>query len=208
MRRSILITFKKIVEALNVDASYEYYVVNDQLNRGHLLWLDVLANADRAYFESLSEEDKRKFVTKSARILIPKMTIYKYKNMDDEGGGYSFSYTLNHIRNIYSNAIDDDCLAVAVYMILHELGHWDDLKSKNFNVWEYSLKDSDEAKRVFDEQRNFERVAWKYDEIIRKEKAHVLLDKYNNTPSERRANEYADEHFAEYYSLIKEADLK
>lgn len=81
-----MITFKKIVEALNVDASYEYYVVNDQLNRGHLLWLDVLANADRAYFESLSEEDKRKFVTKSARILIPKMTIYKYKNMDDEGG--------------------------------------------------------------------------------------------------------------------------
>ena len=43
-----MITFKKIVEALNVDASYEYYVVNNQLNRGHLLWLDVLANADRA----------------------------------------------------------------------------------------------------------------------------------------------------------------
>lgn len=203
-----MITFKKIVEALNIDAPYEYYVVDDNQNKGHLLWLDVLTEEDRVYFELLSDDDKQKYKTKSARIFIPRMIIYKYKNLDDEGGGYSFTYTLNHIRNIYLNAIDDDCLAVAVYMILHELGHWNDLKSKNFNVWEYSLKDSDEAKRVFDEQRNFERVAWQYDEIERKEKAHILLDKYNNTPSERRANEYADEHFAEYYSLVKEADLK
>ena len=203
-----MITFKKIVEALNVDAPYEYYVVDDICNRVHLLWLDVLDDEDRAYFESLSDEDKQSYKTESARIFIPKMAIYKYKNLDDEGGGYDFSYTLNHIKSISTLEIDDDCLAVAVYIILHELGHWNDLKNKNFNVWKYSFIDSDESKRIFEEQRNFERVAWQYDEIIRKEKAYALLEKYNNTPIEGRANKYADEHFEEYYSLIINANLK
>ena len=207
-RRRTMITFKKIIEALNTDAPFEYYVVNEEHDRGHLLWLDVLAEADRVYFNSLSEEKKQKYKTESAKIFIPKMTIYKYRNLDEEGGGYDFSYTLNHIKSIYTLKIDDDCLAVAVYMILHELGHWIDLKNKKFNVWEYAYKDSDESKRVFDEQRNFERVAWRYDEKIRKKKAYVLLEKYYNTPIEGRANKYADEHFEEYYTFIINKNLK
>ena len=203
-----MITFKKIVEALKVDAPFEYYVADDRRNRGYLLWLDVLADADRTYFESLSEDEKLQYKTESARILIPKMSIYKYKNLDDEGGGYSFTYTLNRIKSFYSFEIDDECLAVAVYMILHELGHWNDLKTKDFHVWEYAYKDSDESRKVFDEQRTFEVVGRQHDEKTRKELALSLLEKSNNTQIEDRANKYADEHFAECYLLVKKADLK
>ena len=37
--------------------------------------------------------------------------------------------------------------------------------------------------------------------------AHEIFNS-NSTPIEDRANKFADEHFAEYYSLVKEADLK
>ena len=207
-RGSLMITFKKIVEGLNIDAPYEYYVVDDSKNKVHLLWLDVLAEEDRVYFESLSQDEKMKYKTESAKIFIPRMAIYKYKNLDEEGGGYSFAYTLNRIKSFYTNEIDDECLAVAVYIILHELGHWNDLKTKEFYVWEYAYKDSEESRKAFDEQRAFEVVGGRYDEKTRKELALALLEKSNSTPIEDRANKFADEHFAEYYSLVKEADLK
>lgn len=203
-----MITFKKIVEELKVDAPFEYYVVDDHRNREYLLWLDVLVDGDRNYFESLSEDKKLQYKTESARIFIPKMSIYKYKNLDDEGGGYSFNYTLNRIKSFYSVEKDDESLAVAVYMILHELGHWNDLKKKDFHVWEYAYKDSDESRKVFEEQRTFEVVGRQYDEETRKELALALLEKSNNTPIEGRANKYADEHFTECYLLVKKADLK
>lgn len=203
-----MVTFKKIIEALNVNVPCKYYVVDDQQNREHLLWLDVLSNEDRKYYNSLSEEEKGNYKTESAKIYIPKMTIYKYKNMDEEGGGYDFLYTLNRINRIYTLKIDDDCLAVAVYMILHELGHWNDLENKSFNVWEYAIKESEESERIFYERSELEKSSWKYDEETRRKKAFDYLERYNNTPIEGRANKYADDHFEESYTLIKNINLK
>ncbi len=203
-----MITFKKIIEILNFDIPCEFYTVDEQTIRNHILWLDVLSKEDRVYFESLCEDEKREYVTDSAKIYIPKMSIYRYKNMDKKGGGYDFSYTTNHIKGICTASIEDECLAVALYIILHEVGHWNDLKSKKFNVWEYAIKESKEDEKVFYEKRELEMSSLKYDEETIRKKAFEYLSKYNNTPIEYRANKYADEHFEEWYRVVQSKNFK
>lgn len=202
-----MMSFRKIIEALELNIPFTYYKYNEEHQKSALLYLKVLSDEQKKEYEQLDEEEKKDFTTTTARVYIPRMMIYRYQNISHENGGYDFEYTINHIKKLLDVKKEEECLAVCLYMVLHEVGHWEDLKKKKFNVWDYAIVDSKESEEVFELKK---KVEIEQDKEKRKKMAYEYLKRYNNTPIEKRANEYADEVFVEsYYKLIDfYSDLK
>lgn len=207
-----MLTFRKIIENLNLKIPVKYYNSDDSRLKSseYLLYLKVVSDKEQKEYETLDIEEKKNFKTTTSQIYVPRMSIYKYENVADSNKGVSFelSYTIDHVRKLthIENEKQKELLAACLYMILHEVGHFEDLKAKEFNVWEYTKENRDEKEKIFKERENIQqKIFLESDKEKQKKLAYTYFDTYNKISDEKRANDYADKHFENLYNNLLKA---
>ena len=210
-------------QLLEENRRIEYYKWDESFHH-EMVYINVIKEElERERYNELPDKEKKKFKTTSATIYIPMVSADVLVEQNDSGTGISREYTLGRINDCIQAqenqasldalespitiAKNDETLAIAVYMILHEFGHWHDLYVKNMCVFEY-LTDADIKKELFEERMIIQSKASIHNMTKGSISTEIRnnfenwMEKYNATPTESLANEYADEHFVKVYPIV------
>lgn len=213
----MLPTIKNICSLLNNEnAPVEYYTWDKDSPRSPVMSLVTISEERRKEYEALPTELKKKYVSDSAHLIMPTVNVEALSDIfsfnplhnvlySDPTDGIIFDYefTLEHINKIIPVSDNNEKFLFATYLVLHELGHWNDFVSKNKIHYLYldpsAYKKANEVK---------EQVMKKRRELKHKSRDRVkLMDskrftEYYNVPCENRANKYADRRLCEAYEII------
>lgn len=203
------ITLKKIMSIINVqNAPIHYYSYKGEIN-GHLMYLQSISKEKQKGFSMLPIEKQKEYVSDSAEIFIPLISTDYLAEIYKASKSHDYPYTLAKVNNIVKISKDNEPIAIALYMLLHELGHWDDFVKCGKNPYSFTMVDREEAKRVNDYRNRIQVQLNGKSELT--DKDHLMLEdfvqKYYNIPFEKRANDYADRQFATMYELLKKKEI-
>ena len=203
----MLITLKSIVRRIDtggVKLIYDDYQVAF-MNR-FLLYFSVLADDERKVYEALSNNEKETYISNSAAIHIPRVSISNFYNDYIQVDPVTPDFTLKLIFSVAPQIESDTTKyadAFALFCILHELGHWNHFLSCDRIVCNY-INNSKQAKQLFDEQQVLQKAYQTNScnaDILRK-KAESWVQKYHNMPSEKVADDYALARFCDAWNSL------
>ena len=204
-----MLTIKKIADLVNeIGATIHYYVFNKSANYNYIFYLKAISDSNKGTYESLSDIDKQKYISTSAQLYMPKLSVDGCARVYQDGT-YEYEYTLDRVCKIIQPSKEDFNTAIILYMILHEFGHWNDFLLKDKKVYSYSMADYKQAKEVWDYKVKVQReLAFKTS--YGKKDLEMLKNytiKYNSVPSEQRANNYADENYDKAFSILRKEGI-
>lgn len=206
-----MITIKKIADTVNDEnAKIHYYVYDENEMSDHLMYLKVVSDDERKTYNGLSDEEKKEYVSTSSEIYLPKMSVDNCVRIYTECVvSYDYQYTYNKVINLAEIEKNDINVAVVLYMVLHEFGHWHDLASKGNKVYAYSeasVNEGEKACKFGNEVQS--RLSYK---TTFDEKDMELLKQatlmYHSIPVEQKANQYADLNYRLAYDKLRNKGL-
>ncbi len=159
-------------------------------------------------YEKLPEESKKDFISSSAHVNIPIISVEKLYELYHIGLSYDYDGTIKMIKdnNKYIRVTDDnEKILFAIFVILHEFGHWNDFKSKGEKPY-YYMQDMKEEKEVYDLKVKI----LKDKSLQNASKFKVMKElrnyfyRYNLVPCEKIANDYAISKLKDACSIFDE----
>ena len=205
----MIVTLKKIMNLINtINAPVHYYSYEGGYF-GFLIYLQTVSKQKQKEFARLQIEEQREYVSDSAEIFIPMISPDYLAEIYKASASHDYPYTLSKVKNIANVSKEDEHIAVSLYMLLHELGHWDDFVKCGKKPYLYTMPDSEEAKKVHDYGNQIQLCL--NGKSVLTQKDHSMLEdfiqKYYSVPIEKRANDYADEHYFDMYELLRKNGL-
>ena len=205
-----MITVKKVSDLVNSEkAKVNYYVYDEQSVRNYMFSLVAISGDERKHYEDMCDVEKQEYISTSAEILMPKMSVDRCANIYRNNDLYNFQYTLEKVHSLEKIHVNDLSTAFSLYIILHEFGHWNDFVSKDKKPFHYNMPDSEEAREVFEYRKKIQdRMAIKQEpDEEDKEMMKEYIKRYNAVPIERRANDYADKNYKSAYSILRQGGI-
>lgn len=215
--RCKIMYLRKITKILNDQLDnqleFKFISINENLNElQNLITFNILSDEEKCKYEKCNENEKKKFVSSSARIVLPNIStdylVEVYKN--NPCNKITYDLTIDKIKKIINcSSEEEEKIAFATYIILHEVGHWIDFKEimKN-NPYTFEKKDLKIRKNLHDEYCNFGKNIKNIFNLNDKEKIELkrLFKKYRNIPLEKNADQYADKNLERVMNKLKEID--
>lgn len=167
-----------------------------------------ISGSERERYENLDEPNQKEFVSTSEYISIPMINLEKLYEIHHVGISYDYDGTLNMIKKVIAVDKDNEKILFALFLILHEFGHWNDFVSKERKPYVYT-QDKEEKKEVYDFKKkilNDESLSYMSEYKIR-EKLRGYFNRYNSVPSEKKANEYARSKLCDAYKILKKEGI-
>lgn len=151
-----------------------------------------------------SETEQREYVSNSARIMIPHISVERLAQIYINNDPTTFEFTLKKIRKKINISNNKDRLAFSTYLILHEIGHWYHFDEMGRKPYIYAHEDSELRKEVFNKQKELElemSIKKSTGKLTQQDEMKMKnwVIEYNNIPMEKRANNYADDNFKEIW---------
>ncbi len=202
----MIITLKKIMNLINSPNAPIYYYQYQGGKYESIVYLKTISNEKQVEYNRLAEDEQKSYVSDSAEIYIPLISVDFLAQIYKASFSHDYPYTLKKVHNMVHVIQKDESTAVALYMLLHELGHWVDFLRCGRKPYDFTMPDSVEARRVhnYGNQLQVKLSAKK----SLSEEDHIELEnfiqQYYKIPFEKRANDYADLHYREAYEILKE----
>lgn len=196
---------KEIIDDVDVPIKYNKNSPDNISGQNSILFFKCVSEEERAIYENLTEEEKKEFVSNSAYISILLINVEELYELYHTGISCDYEVTISMIKEHVPVNKDNEKILFAVFVILHEFGHWIDFKSKDKKPY-LCTQDEKDKKEVYDLKvkiLNDESLREKSDYKIRKE-LKDWVNRYNLVPSEKRANDYAISKIKDVYNVFKE----
>lgn len=206
----MLATLKAIGGILNTEnAPIKWYHYEDDNIPNSILYLLSIEKNKQNEYDKLTDEEKESYVSDSAKIYIPLINVDKLYDLYHKGVSCDYSETIKRIQKKVTVTPENEKVLFAVFLILHEFGHWHDFVEKEKKPFFYNLLDENEYREAYELKKSIiEKLKGSsmssYDDITLLKR---YFNQYNSIPREKRANEYADEKLVEAYKIIKEKGL-
>ena len=196
---------KRITKILgNQDVRFNFY---DELEiRNEIVYFSAISDFERKLlYDNLSNNDKSEYISNSATINLPNISediLYERYNKFDK---WAFKITLDKIRKVTTIYSNEEKLAFAAYIILHEIGHWYDFIEMGKKPYIFSEKDIMLRKKVFKERISLQESLYLKAYLTEEEnkKVELYYEKYNSIPMENKANKYADMHIDDFLNKLR-----
>ena len=206
----MVLSMKRIINIINDDNAIKIHYYNIEKEKyNYLTFFNALHKDFRHEYENLLEDNKKKYVSNSAEIYIPLVSAYVLAEKIKANKDYSYQYTLDKVRKLTNLDKGQEEVAVALYMILHEFGHWYNFKECGDKPYVYmgNPSDIDKERKLFEYRKKLERELSGKESLSESDEQHIkeYVVKYNNLKREKNANDYADKHFQEKYELLKKS---
>lgn len=196
----------KIVD--DKEVKFSFYIDKNIYKNNNIVYIDVLNLKDRQIYKRQTQEDKEKYVSDSARILLPDITSERLGNIYINIDEFTYDFTLKNIRKIVSISRENENLAFTLYVILHEIGHWYHFDEMGRKPYSYAKEDADIRLKMFNKQQDLQMemsVKKSMNQLTKKDIMTIknwVID-YNNIPIEKKANKYADKNFKEMWRKLQ-----
>lgn len=208
----VLVTdIKDIVDIICIemasDAPPVEFFVFDRTKHDKIMWISFISNQEELKrFENSRPEERKVFRSNSPKIYFPKMSISELREVEElDGKSLHYMYIMNRIRKTLPLKSENEKVnAYALYLVLHEIGHFQEFTQLNSNVFEMRNRDIPYYKNVQLSFESIKRDLGHKRELDEVEKRRVLQfhENYYSMPSEKNANIYADENFIRYYRMM------
>jgi len=204
-RYDIMIYMKTIADMVNHEnASIDYYLFDKANIRDNIVSFVALSKQEKEIYEVMNKKEKRNYVSKEPLISIPKLSVYACAELYKVGKFSVYDYTLQKVKKLTSiENINDNDVAVCLYMILHEFGHWNDFVKLGNKPYEFTIHDAKERENIYKHRQELERQIKLGKLEDEKSALEDYMIKYNSVSMEKRANAYADTHYELAYNLLK-----
>lgn len=199
----LCIDFRKLIGILNIDAPV-HLTPRDNLNKHNYVLCKIMGEEEtRAVIDGTHNPDK-KYNDEDLGLYFPDVDIDEYLHLENGRNPMAIKSHIDELSCITRVYIKEYSLAIAIYTILHEYGHWiyflnsgktsyeycemeKSIRQPYEKAWEeiYKMHDLDPMKRILGE---------KYNEEI-----------YSQFPSEKFADDYAKDHFLESLKIVRNA---
>lgn len=205
----MVFTLKSISNKINKELFDEkvpirYKKEEPNIDQNSVVSFACISGSERERYENLDEPNQKEFVSTSEYISIPMINLEKLYEIYHVGITYDYDGTIDMIKKVIVVDKDNEKILFALFLILHEFGHWNDFVSKGRKPYAYT-QDKDEQKDVYDFKRkilNDESLCHMSEYKIR-EKMREYFNRYNSVPGEKRANEYALSKLCDAYKILK-----
>lgn len=193
----MILTLKSISREINKslyndEIPIHYYTELEENSQNSIVFFECISGEERKEYESLSMTDKKNFISRSAVIHIPIINVDKLYELYHVGISYEYTGTMNMLKDVVSVNSDNEKILFALFLILHEFGHWHDFKSKEKKPYLY-MQDEKEQREVYDLKVQILNSQSLYGASKHKimEQLRDYFKRYNMVSCEKRANEYA-----------------
>lgn len=208
----MIITFKKIAKMVNCEnAPINYYKYENDCMR-YVTYFESINSEHSKEYEKMSENEKKEYISNSAAIFLPLISPDHYKEETKKVMSPDYSWTLKKVETKIHILPEYESMSVALYMILHEIGHWYDfLRCEKKPYFYMPQEEIQKEKELHDYRKNLQQTLSLKKELSPHDRGLIkkYIYDYNNLPREKRANIYADEHYIESYNkLCEEWNIK
>ena len=208
----MVLTLKSISRKINKELFDEkvpirYEKESEKIDQNPIVSFVCVSDFERKMYENLDESNQKEFISKSEYICIQVMNIEKLYKMYHVGISYDYIGTINMIRKVVAVDKDNEKLLFALFLILHEFGHWNDFVSKGRKPYVYT-QDKEERKKLYDFKLKIlnDESLYYLSQYKVKERVREYFNRYNSLPSEKSANEYAISKLCDVYRILKEGE--
>lgn len=176
----------------NNEVPIQYHKEEKTVSQNSIVSFICISGEERKKYENLTDAEKEDFVSSSAFISIPIIHVDKLYEMYHVGISCDYEETINMIKKTVSVNENNEKILFAIFVILHEFGHWHDFGLKGKKPYLY-LKDSKEQKEVFDLKEKIinDTSLAAMSEYKIKDKLRKWFKRYNLVNCEKKANEFA-----------------
>ncbi len=199
---------KKMIRILNnKNVIFMFYELKNIVNQQHLAYISVLSDEEKDIYNNCDESNKKKFVSNSSVIYLPYLSSDMFVEIYKQNDKASYNLTIDRIKKIIDiDSSSEEKIAFVAYIILHEVGHWIHFEEMGKRPYRFAREDSNIRKKVYLEQLNMKRKLIGKSKLNENEEKDIekLFYKYHSIPMEKRADEYADKYLKDFMKLLKE----
>lgn len=208
----MLPTLKSISKLLNDEnAPIKYYDLSDRNKKSDLFYLLSISHEKRHEYEALIEEEKKKYISDSAIIYIPLLNVNQLYDLHhiEDSLSYDYDGTIQMINKTVKVTTKNEKVLFAVFLILHEFGHWHDFNEKGKVPYFYNVPEEKERRQVFELKQDIMKKLDGKSRFTYKDKQLLIryFTEYHAIPSEKYADVYAVNHLNDAYERIKQTDI-
>jgi len=191
---------KEIVDFLKVEEIAPFHFYTEILNKEYAVCKHITNEELDDYNKKICLNEK-KYDDSELGIYIADITIDEMYDLEHNRNPVNLQKVLDDISDLFMVEIAEEELIYAIYVILHEVGHWVNFKasgkpSLEYALWDWELKK--EYKQYVNEVRKIP------DDSSKKlEFAKIAVINYKNIPSEKAADTYAFENIEEKLKLVR-----
>lgn len=187
---------RELIDIINI---YDVKIIFDKIDikkKQKPIYFTPLEGKEREIYDNL--EDKHNFVSTYPSIHILDLSVEDFVNIFECEVTGIYEYTIGIIEGYNRDGVDDS-IVYAIFVFLHEIGHWKQFEIMERNVSTYIKQYSE----LYDKNHNeLNLLAEQYMKRIQRENSHALtvnerelfnkcMIEYRNIPREKEADEFA-----------------
>lgn len=178
-------------------------VLSSRISEGRSpIYFVPVRGKERKKYDNLSDKRKKTFTSNSAAIYIGDLSVRELVDIFECDGTGIHEFTTSVIAPYCEKYDISKDIVYVLFLFLHEVGHWNQFKNLEKNVFDFVNMDVELYKRNFDEMQILnnkireqnacsnidvgQKLTFYEMELLKK-----LMEEYRNIPKEKEADEFA-----------------
>lgn len=193
--------FRDIVDVLEIKAPV-YYTPSEQLNKENYVYFRAFGDEEVQAIKNKTYDLGCNYDRTGSGLHLPDISVREYYELEQRRNPFAIKRIIDMISFQMTITLDEIPMAVAVFAILHELGHWEYFCKSGMTPYEYQRKEAEE-RRPYEKSRKY---IYDMDDTspLKLVLAAKYEDCYSQLPSEIAANQYAISHIVESVERVRE----
>lgn len=201
MESDMELNFRGVVGVLEIKAPI-YYTPGEQLDKENYVYFRAFGDEEVRAIKNKTHDPSCIYDTTSAGLHLPDISVREYYEMELERNPFAINRIMKMIRSQMAITLDEIPMVIAVFAVLHELGHWEYFCESGMTPYEYQRKEAEE-RRPYEKARKY---IYDMDDTspLKLVLAAKYEDCYSQLPSEIAANQYAISHIVESVERVRD----
>lgn len=198
---SVDISIRQLVEVMDIDSPI-YFTEKDKLNRENYFYFQPMGEAEVEAIRNQNHNPQCDYDPAGIGLHLPDITATEYLELENSRNPVGIESNINLISQQMIAFIVEYPILLATFSVLHEYGHWVHYINSGKSSYEYALMETNERKPYEKIAREIKALDdWDPHKIILGRRYHNEI--YSQFTSEKFANKYAMEHFAEAIEKVR-----
>lgn len=195
------ISIRQLVELMDIDSPI-YFTEKDKLNRENYFYFQPMGEAEVEAIRNHNHNPQCDYDPAGSGLHLPDITATEYLELENSRNPVGIESIFNLISQQMIAFIAEYPILLATFSVLHEYGHWIHFKNSGKTPYEYAQEEANERKLHEKTVRGIYLMDdWDPYKVIQARRYHNEI--YSQYTSEKFANEYAMEHFADALEKVR-----
>lgn len=199
---NIDISIRELVKMMNLEEVPIYFHDKDKLEKENYMFFQYVGNEEKEALQNGTHVEDKEYSNYGIGVHVPDVTIREYYDLEMKRNPYSVNSLIQDISCIFTVWIKEYALVLAVFSILHEVGHWFDFKNSGKTGYQFVMNEQEGRKILAKEAKAIYQM-----NDFNPQKRCLAIEynkKYRDNPLEKRADEYALKNIQLILEMIRE----